>query len=532
MVLRMPCPTKRQGSDNWYFRRTIPADVRAILAKLSKAQRPKGWYKTHIAISLRTADRAAAKAKCPDVAATVEKQIKMLREGPKPLTHKQIVALSGELYRGFAEGLEGDPVLSSKQWLGVIKDNEAARQGAFAAPASLLIGSRTQEDQRRASLQKRFGPMVDTFLKGRNILTVGESRLKLIERFSMDMSAAAQKLAQNADGDYSPDEYAKRFPKYGEVQNAPASSLTALAQAWHKAALDRSMSVRDAKRIKRRFEKLIAFLKHDDAERVTRHDIIRWRDHRLANKTTVKTINGSDIASFNNVFNWGVERGWLTQNPAAGTTIKQKKHRAELREKFFTQEECRDVLSRAAAVRPSLKEDPKTTAAKRWVPWLCAYSGARVSEMIQLRKKDVRKDAQHGWIIRLTPEAGSIKTNKFCDVPIHEHLIAIGFIDFVDEAKDGHLFCGLGKDGTITGPAEGVYKRIYKMVKEVTPSGVQPNHAWRYTFKTYGLEAGIADHILDAISSHAPKHQGGKYTKVTLKARSDAMTKFPRYQTD
>lgn len=53
MVLGMACPTKRQGSDNWYFRRQIPADVRAILAKLPKSQRPANWYRTHISISLR-----------------------------------------------------------------------------------------------------------------------------------------------------------------------------------------------------------------------------------------------------------------------------------------------------------------------------------------------------------------------------------------------------------------------------------------------------------------------------------------------
>jgi hypothetical protein len=315
----MPCPTKRPGSDNWYFRRTIPADVQAILAKLPKAQRPRNWYKTHIAISLRTADRSAAKAKCPDIAATVERQIAALREGPKPLTHKQIVALSGELYRGFTEGLERDPVLSSEQWQQVIRDNEAARQGAFAAPASLLVG-RTEADQRRASLQQRFGPMVDAFLKGRAIITDEKSHQRLIEQFSIDVSAAARKLARNADGDYSPDDYAKRFPKYEDAPAAASGrSLTALVQAWHKAALDRDMTERDAKRIKRRFEELVAFLKHDDAGRVTRQDIVRWRDHRRANKIAVKTINDSDIASFNNVFNWGVERGWLAQNPAAGT---------------------------------------------------------------------------------------------------------------------------------------------------------------------------------------------------------------------
>jgi hypothetical protein len=36
MVWRMACPTKRKGSDNWYYRRTIPADVKAIFAEASE----------------------------------------------------------------------------------------------------------------------------------------------------------------------------------------------------------------------------------------------------------------------------------------------------------------------------------------------------------------------------------------------------------------------------------------------------------------------------------------------------------------
>lgn len=531
MVLRMACPTKRAGSDNWYYRRKIPADVQAILTKLPQARRPRNWYRTEIMISLKTADRTKAKARCPEIAAEVEKQIESLRAGPKTLTPKQIAALAGELYKGFTEGLEEDPVLSAKKWREIGKVNEAAREGVFAPPFFDLGIGRTKADKVHVSLEKRFGPMVDAFLKARGVFTVEESRQTLIERFSVEVSEATKKLARNADGDYSPDTYAKKFPKFEQepVKGPGGKSLNALAQAWHKAALDRDVKKRDADRIKSRFEMLIAFLQHDNIDRVTRHDIVRWRDHRLAKKIKVKTINDSDIASFKNVFKWGTERGWLAYNPAEGATIKHKKHKAKLRGEYFTPEEATAVLIRAASAIPTPKEDPKTTAAKRWVPWLCAYSGARVAEMIQLRKQDVHKDTRHGWVIRLTPEAGGIKTNTFCDVPVHEHLEATGFVDFVKAAKDGHLFCNLAKDGSITGPAEGVYKRIYTMVSEVAPSGVQPNHAWRYTFKTYGLEAEIEEAVLDAISNHAPKHQGGKYTKVTLKARADAMAKFPRY---
>lgn len=526
MVLRMACPTKRSGSDKWYYRRKIPADARAILAKLPKEQHPPGWYKEHISISLGTADRDAAKAKCGEVAAVVERHLKALREGPKALNAKQIASLSGIAYRAFTETLEDNPGLTVEGWLRVAKANEAAKRG------NPLLIAKNDTERQAISMEKRFGPLADATLLAEGLVTDDDSRWKLIEALARDLTPAAKKLARNADADFSPDTYVTRFPAPTEAKPSEQAdrSLTGLADAWHKAALERDMRRRDADRIKRRFEMLIAFLRHDDTRRVTKQDIIRWRDHRLANKISVKTINDSDIASFSNVFNWGVDRGWLDANPTDKATIKAMRKKAKLREEFFTRDETAKILAHAKAATGSRRENPKTTAARRWVPWLCAYSGARVAEMIQLRKQDVRKDHEHGWVIRLTPEAGSIKNNKFCDVPVHEHLVATGFIDFVNGAKPGHLFCNLGEDGTIEGTAGGVYSRVREWVREaVKDENVAPNHAWRYTFKSYGLEAGIEALTLDAISNYSPRTQGEAYTKVTLKARADAMAKFPRY---
>jgi hypothetical protein len=63
--------------------------------------------------------------------------------------------------------------------------------------------------------------------------------------------------------------------------------------------------------------------------------------------------------------------------------------------------------------------------------------------------------------MRLTPEAGGIKNNTFRDVPVHQHLIALGFLDLVERAE-GPLFCEIGKDGTTTGPAEGVTSAFWR----------------------------------------------------------------------
>ena len=123
-----------------------------------------------------------------------------------------------------------------------------------------------------------------------------------------------------------------------------------------------------------------------------------------------------------------------------------------------------------------------------------------------------------------------MKNNAFRDVPVHQHLIALGFLDLVERAKEGPVFCEIGKDGTTTGPAQGVYNRVLALVRSVVPDpNVQPNDAWRYTFKTYGYEAGLDHLTLDAICGHSAKTKGND-TKVTLKKRIEAMALFPRYK--
>ena len=53
------------------------------------------------------------------------------------------------------------------------------------------------------------------------------------------------------------------------------------------------------------------------------------------------------------------------------------------------------------------------------MPWLCAYSGARSGEITQLRGIDVTPRGDF-YVMRLTPEAGSIKTGNARTVPLRD----------------------------------------------------------------------------------------------------------------
>ena len=122
-----------------------------------------------------------------------------------------------------------------------------------------------------------------------------------------------------------------------------------------------------------------------------------------------------------------MEHKRIPHNPFAQVKITvPKKHR--LREtQAFLQDEWRTILRASLAIR---ELDTPGIAARRWVPWLCAYTGARPGEMTQLRGSDViEREGIHG--LRIIAEAGAVKGNKARVVPVQEHLIAQGLLAFV-----------------------------------------------------------------------------------------------------
>jgi integrase len=272
---------------------------------------------------------------------------------------------------------------------------------------------------------------------------------------------------------------------------------------------------------------LIEFLNHDDARRVTRRDVIRWKD-ALSEKFAPKTVRDFYLATARATFNWALDNDLVESNPVAGVKI-QVARRVLGREKGFNDEEALAIVKAALAYRrPSKREHPTTVAAKRWAPILAAYSGARIAEITQLRKEDVRQ--RNGiTFMRVTPEAGSVKTNVYRDVPLHPHLIELGFLDFVNEAKPGPLFYRGGPRTGRAHPSRIVGDRVGKWIRQLGIADVRvaPNHGWRHRLKTVGLEAGIDSRVLDAIQGHAPRTAGEAYGDVSLKAKRAAIERIP-----
>ncbi|QDM40619.1 tyrosine-type recombinase/integrase [Altererythrobacter sp. TH136] len=305
----------------------------------------------------------------------------------------------------------------------------------------------------------------------------------------------------------------------------------------YAAAQGLSPGVRDEWR--RYIERLIQFLGHDDATRLTPEKLMEWRDDLLAQpsrKGTSRdpvTVRDKYITSVRAALAWAVEERMLHANPATGVIVRTPR-KARLRDPDFTAQEAKAILS--ATLAPA---SPRVAAsharARRWIPWLCAYTGARVNEFSQLRKEDVQR-VDGIWTVRITPEAGTVKTKEARVVPLHEHLIEQGFLTMVEAQSEGPLFYEPERQ-RVEGDSNRHFKKVGERLAEwvrkevgITDPGIKPNHAWRHTFKSISYSAGIEERVVDAIQGHSPKTTGRRYGKPSVKALAEAIAKVPRFE--
>lgn len=283
---------------------------------------------------------------------------------------------------------------------------------------------------------------------------------------------------------------------------------------------------------------LIHFLGHDDAGKVTPDDVIEWKDRLLVTRKrdgellSKRTIEDGYLAAARAIFSWAAKNRKIGANPAADVSIRLT-HADKAEKRDYTDAEARAVL--AASLVPYEGRAAETTKlARRWVPWLCAYTGARVGEIGQLRGQDVT-EIEGVWCLHITPEAGTVKTKRARIVPIHSHLIEMGFLAVAKAAGDAPIFYDPGQQRLPEANGrqhKKVGERLAKWVRDdvkITDPAVDPSHGWRHRFKSEAREEDIDREARDRLQGHAASTEGEKYGGWRVKALQREIEKLPRY---
>lgn len=286
------------------------------------------------------------------------------------------------------------------------------------------------------------------------------------------------------------------------------------------------------KRYRATFRSLTAFIKERDVRCLSSDDLYEWAEWRRDHEgVSARSINRVDLVAVSSIFRWAGNRSGgrlISSNPAKGISLDEPRL-IVARERTFREAEIARILGAASAVvRDGLH--PTRSAARRWCPWLAAYSGARIGELTSLEKRDVRVEAGISVMdLRIT------KTGEPRTVPLHAHLLEQGFGEFVNASPNGPLFYDRNRfrPNSETSPAEQQAKMISRWLRGTVmlDPGVDPNHGWRHTWKTRALAAGIEERLRDAITGHRVASVGRRYETPSLPMLSRAMSLFPTYDT-
>lgn len=537
MGLRMASPTKHPRSGSFYLRERVPATV-AERAKGRRLIVPVGGQPTEVAVngwvklSLRTKDVTTAKERYREAAAALQEHWQLMRQEaatvPVRLTQRQTEAMAGEYFRDQTARYQdspGDP----DEW-------DAAR-------TALEDRGQTVE-----GLERLHGEDADRMLHARGLSVDAPSRKRLLEAMHRAYVMFAEGQERRGRRDYRPDPRADMFPEFpsapceeepqrGQLAarrpvDSPSATLSDLFDLWAKEHRKAGRSDKTVRDFRQKVDSLRAYLGHEDAAEVTQRRIIDWCDHlQEQEKLAAKTVGDKYLTAIRAMFRLGVEKARLAADPTSAVRIRRSKP-VTVRPKGFTDEEAKAIL-KAALQDPSAlgNMSERNKLAIRWTPWIGAYTGARITELTQLRKGDfLTKDRVA--CIRITPEAGWVKTGQFRDVPLHPHLVEMGLLDFVAGRPEGHLFVTAGKTLEETHrrcqSVSGKVSQWVRKVAGVTDERVQPTHGWRHRFKVVAGKAGMPPEYADMIQGHSRGDAAAVYRGQDAETLFREIQKLPK----
>ncbi|MCJ2126652.1 site-specific integrase [Methylobacterium sp. J-077] len=244
----------------------------------------------------------------------------------------------------------------------------------------------------------------------------------------------------------------------------------------------------------------------------TLSDASDWKLASLATRSAKSVSN--DIYAVKAIYSWAVANGKCPTNPFIGLkqprAVVKGQRRSTKRE--FTEEETACVLL-AARGREGYR---------RWAPWIACFTGARISEICQLERSDIKK-YENIHYFNMTTEVDSddyissadrnvknVKKNLKTSgskrkIPIHPKLIEEGFLEFVSACRGRYLFEDATPDrfGSRGGNATKVLSRWVRKNLKIIDQRISPNHSFRHRFSTLCKNHNVSPEMRDRLMGHS-----------------------------
>ncbi|RKE53571.1 site-specific recombinase XerD [Sphingomonas sp. PP-CC-3G-468] len=495
------CTFLSKRGATYYFRRTIPAELRPLLGG-----------KAEFMVSLRIKDREEAKRLIP--AETITSQA-LLDEASRrlPAKHRaggpRTQSPQSTAYDAAAwdRGREGAAIESSD-----IAEKQARRDGAADAVAFLA--------ERIAGSTKELTPdlrairyLVDDKEFDRKVLGehLGAARVE-VQRLEAELAAARAELVAPL----------RAVPEASPAKSESGTMLdTDIIELW---AAERKVVTKGKDTHAAVARWFYERTSRKPVRDITRKDVLAFKVALVDEGQTPANIK-MKLSRLRTLLQWAADNDHAESNVASGITIKDTDAAKNKRKEF-------DLASLNAIFASPVYADGARPAAGKgeaayWLPLLALYTGARMEELGQLRPADVQQISYpdgdgidlSSWFIRIQEDADdSLRLKNAAserDVPVHPELERLGFLAFVaaaTKAKQERLFPKLNANiyGRLTAKWGEWFGPYLRGTCGVTDKRMV-FHSFRHTFKQYARHAGIIEGVQRQIMGHGSSDVADDY---------------------
>lgn len=229
-------------------------------------------------------------------------------------------------------------------------------------------------------------------------------------------------------------------------------------------------------------------------------------DLKLLNNSVAKYIK-----TLKTFLNWATERGYNTNNTFA--KFKAKERDADII--YLTEQELFLIYNYDLSNKPALEKVRDTFC-------FCCFTGLRYSDLIRLKKKNIKGEEIH-LVSEKTTDNLIIPLNKFSNAILSKYNHSLPYIS--NQKTNEHL----KELGKLCGITEPVTLTQFRGVEEIQVTKPKcefiGTHTARRTFVTLSLEKGMRAETVMNITGHKEYNTFKKYIKITSKVKLVEMKK-------
>ncbi|MEY2890314.1 MAG: hypothetical protein RJA98_222 [Pseudomonadota bacterium] len=447
----------------YYFRARIPTPLVAA------------YGREIVSVSLHTTDPAVARLRAREKRLELDRALQALEHGTAP---------RAEQFRGTALHMTDAEI---EQFCEVFREtalenDEAARiKGMQASSRELDI------DMLEAGLpllREAFAlgelsavyPELEAQMKalGLSLSTTSPSYEKLARRFQQVDVELQETLLQR---------------RRGVIVAVPRASTNELSirdvyKCWLR---QKTRDAKTARSFEQAFENLEALCSVKAARLLQKANAVHYRNAlQDGRKLSARTIE-KQLTFLRAAWQCAVNDNLLDANPWVGVKVALDDERTESKSRLPFDIAELNKLFKGEVYKPWFEPRPSLGNACYWLPLLALFTGARVEELAQMTRGDVKQDPEHGWYLSIRPEAQTGKRVKTAssirNVAMHPEILRLGFLAHVEKLKpQDRIFPALrpdkyGKLATVFSTWWGRYSDEC----EVTDSR-KVFHSFRHTF--------------------------------------------------